>query len=456
MNKMPVSVHPLLGVFPAFQEDPLQFLLQSQQSSEVTWLRYGIVADVLQRQWQSHGCLLNNPEDIQHVLSSRQRNYHKTGIPPSEQCVFQNGVLHSEGLQHRTRRQLVQSCFHPKNFGQFGTIIVEYTVKRCEGLNHEEIIDISQFMTKLTLTIIGRVLVGKDISHDAPEISQAITVAQQHIALQYRSFTALLLPLWVPTATHRAFDQAVSTLNTWIMKEILTRRKSDPGKPDVLSHLMEAKTEEGVPLTDHEIRDELITLFLAGHETTANALSWLWYRLVQHQEIASNVDHELGEVLQGRLPLASDVPHLPYCKSVFQEVLRLYPPAWLLHLRKAIDSDVLPSGSSIAKGTEMWVSPYATQRNPHVFPNPGHFDPLRFHNSQRERNLQAGFLPFGAGPRRCLGEGFAMMEAILILATIRSLIKFEAISNQQTTPDPLMTLRMKDRFLVKVMTKGMM
>jgi len=156
----------------------------------------------------------------------------------------------------------------------FGTIIVEETMMRSQGLTHEEIIDISQFMTQLTWTIIGRGLGGKDISKEAPALSQAITVAQHHIALQYRSITALLTPLWVPTATHRASNQAVSTLNTWIMKEILPRWPSGPGQADVLSNLMEVKTEEGVPLADHEIRDELITLFLAGHETMANALSW--------------------------------------------------------------------------------------------------------------------------------------------------------------------------------------
>ena len=446
--------HPLLGILPDFQEDPLRFLAQCQRFPNVAWLRYGVVGDIFQRRWKSSGCLLNDPNDIHHVLSSNSHHYVKTGIPPSEHRVFQKGLLHSDAPLHRQRRHMLLPCFHPQHFDRFGRIIVQETVRWVEGLPHGEVVEITQAMTQLTLRIIGRVLLGRDVSRDAGALSHAITVAQHRIAIQYRSLGALLLPLWVPTPSNRSFSQALTTLDAWVMGEIQTRRRSGRVQDDVLSHLLDAKTEEGAPLPDDAIRDELMTLFLAGHETTANALAWLWYVFTRHPDVETCVHDELWTVLKGRLPTSADVPQLRYCKSVFQEVLRVYPPAWILHLRKALQPDALPSGTHISKGTEIWISPFVTQRNPRLFSHPDRFDPHRFHSREGKRNPHAGFLPFGAGPRRCVGEGFAMLEATLIMATVLTLLKIEALPNHDIRPDPLMTLRMNGAFVVKAMKRA--
>lgn len=442
--------HPFLGIFPSLVQDPLRFLTQCQKFPDVAWLRYGIVADIFQRRWQSHGCLLNNPKDITHVLSSNYENYPKFAIPPSEAQVFQSGILHSQEPLHRQRRLLLQACFQSKHFGRFGKIIVEETVRQSEEISHGAVVNVSEFMTRLTLAIIGRVLFSKNISQVAPQLSQAITVIQHQIVLQYRYMTALFMPLWVPTARHRSYWNALTTLDQWISHEIMTRRRSHQDQQDVLAHLLEVQTEDGLNLNDNAIRDELMTLFLAGHETTANATAWLWYQLTQNSEIEGAVRDELSNVLHGRLPTTADMPQLPYCKSVFQEVLRLFPPAYMLHLRKALGADELPSGTNLTEGTELWISPYATQRHPQLFLNPGHFDPLRFQTQTGDKKPSPGYFPFGMGPRRCLGENFAMLEGILIMATLLSLMKIKSLPAQDIQPDPLFTLRMKQPFFVRV------
>lgn len=210
---------------------------------------------------------------------------------------------------------------------------------------------------------------------------------------------------------------------------------------DVLALLLAAKDTEGRPLSDDEIRDELMTFLLAGHETTANALTWTWFLLSQFRSVRERLAQELYDVLGDRLPTAADIARLRYTKMVWEESLRLYPPAWSLHTRVAHAEDRLPSGAVLPPGAWAFISPWSLQRNPRWFPDPNRFNPERFTEEATKTRPAFSYIPFGAGGRRCLGESFAELEGLLILATIASKVRLRLVDGQTILPDPVMTLR---------------
>ena len=209
----------------------------------------------------------------------------------------------------------------------------------------------------------------------------------------------------------------------------------------MLSLLLAATDEAGQPLSDKEIRDELVTFLVAGHDTTATALSWTWFLLSQFRTVRTRLAHELETVLGNRLPTAADVPRLVYTKMIWDETLRLYPPAWLLHARKSRAEDRLPSGVFLPAGTRVFQSPWSMHRNARWFPDPDRFDPDRFSPEAKQTRPAFSYFPFGGGGRRCLGESFAELEGLLVLATLASKVRLRLIDGQTILPDPLMTLK---------------
>jgi cytochrome P450 len=250
-----------------------------------------------------------------------------------------------------------------------------------------------------------------------------------------------MMPLWIPTKLHRAFADGHCRLESIVRRLIRDRRSAPTQSPDVLSLLLTATDTAGIPLSEDEIRDELFTFLLAGHETTANALTWAWFLLSQFKTVHAQLARELHTVLSGRLPTMADVPRLRYTKMIWEETLRLYPPAWLLHTRVTRSEDTLPSGAHLPSGARIFISPWSMHRNPHWFPDPNRFDPERFSAKATEHRPAFCYLPFGGGGRRCLGESFAELEGILVMATVASRVHLRLVDGQPIHPDPLMTLR---------------
>jgi cytochrome P450 len=303
-------------------------------------------------------------------------------------------------------------------------------------------IDIGQAMAQLTLAVIWRLLFGREVGSEATTIREAIAVGQRLVKLQYDSLFASLTPLWVPTQLHRQFTRGFLSIETMIRRLINERRTATRhGDDDMLSLLFAATDVEGRPLSDKEIRDELVTFLLAGHETTANALAWTWFLLSQQQSVRERLTQEVKEVFGNRLPTAADVPRLRYTKMVWDESLRLYPPAWSLHTRINHGEDRLPSGAMLPPGAWVFISPWSLHRNARWFPDPNRFDPERFSEEANRTRPPFSYIPFGAGGRHCLGESFAELEGLLILATMASKIRLRSIEGQTIQPEAGMTLR---------------
>jgi cytochrome P450 len=248
------------------------------------------------------------------------------------------------------------------------------------------------------------------------------------------------MPLWVPTTQRREFSRGQEFVDAKIRSFIQSRRATPHESQDMLALLLSATDEAGQPLSDQEIRDELSTFLIAGHDPTATALTWIWFLLSQSRTVHKRLTHELETVLGHRLPTAADVPRLVYTKMIWDEALRLYPPAWLLHARKSRTEDRLPSDVLLPAGSRVFLSPWSMHRNPRWFPDPTRFDPDRFSPEAQQARPTFSYLPFGGGGRRCLGETFAELEGLLVLATLASKVRLRLVDGQPILPDPLMTL----------------
>jgi cytochrome P450 len=443
-SSAPISGPPVsrwFGFFPEFKSDSLGYLLRCRQYGDVAKLPMGTVAAFLLRERDPAMYLLNNPADVRHVLVVNQDNYTKAPVPPVESRVFGQGVLHAEGTIHHRQRRIFLPFFHGDHVSSYAGLITNTTAGVIASWSHGTTIDIGQAMTHITLSVIWRLLFGQDIGSEARTVTQAITTGQQLIKLQYDSLFARIMPLWIPTRLHRKFAHGHNRLESMIRRLIRDRRSTPSQSPDILTLLLAATDAAGQPLSEEEIRDELVTFLLAGHETTANALTWVWFLLSQSKTARAHLAQEIETVLNHRLPTAADVPHLRYTKMIWEETLRLYPPAWLLHTRISRSEDILPSGVQLPSGARVFISPWSMHRHPQWFPDPNRFDPERFAPESQVQRPAFSYLPFGGGGRRCLGESFAELEGILVMATVASQVNLRLVDGQTILPDPLMTLR---------------
>ncbi len=428
------------GCFPELRRDTLGFLLHCQSYGDVVKLPMGLVIGLLLRQRDAAMYVLNHPADVKHVLVTNQGNYRKAPVAPAESRIFGHGVLHSEGDTHHRQRRLFLPFFHGSHVTAYTDLI---TGKACEQMaqwQDSTTLDIGREMAHLTLSIIWRLLFGRDVRSESEMIRETISAGQRLIKLQYDSLLASAIPLWIPIPRHRRFTQGFNLMETMIVRSIHERRLGPDRQDDVLSLLLSATDTEGRPLTNEEIRDELMTFLLAGHETTANALTWTWFLLSQYPAVRERLTQELHEVLGNRIPTAADLPRLRYMKMVWDESLRLYPPAWALHTRLANAQDHLPSGAVLPPGAWVFISPWNVHRHPRWFPDPDRFDPERFSEDAKHTRPAFSYIPFGAGGRRCLGESFAELEGQLILATMASHVHFHIVDGQTIQPEPGMTL----------------
>lgn len=429
------------GFFPEFRRDSLGFLLRCHDYGEVVKIPMGRIAAFLLREPDPAMYLLNHPADVKHVLVTNQDNYTKAPAPPIETRIFGQGVLHTEGDTHHRQRRMFLPFFHGDHVASYAGVITEETASRIASWPQDVPIDIAQEMTRLTLSVIWRLLFGEEMGAESTEVMRTITTGQHLIKLQYDSLLARMIPLWMPTRLHRKFFRGYRALEARIQRLIRDRRTGPRQTQDLLALLLAATDRDGLPLNDRAVRDELITFLLASHDTTATALTGSWVLLSQCQTVRARLVQELKTVLGDGLPTAADVPRLVYTKMIWDEALRRYPPAWLLHTRMSRSEDQLPSGVLLPPASRLFLSPWSLHRNPRWFLDPNRFDPDRFTKEATNGRPPFSYLPFGGGGRRCLGESFAELEGVLVLTTVASKARFQLLDGQTILPSPLMTLR---------------
>jgi cytochrome P450 len=310
-----------------------------------------------------------------------------------------------------------------------------------------EVIDFRPEMSRLTVDVVSRALFSEDVDHDAKTVSEAFAIVLEHTHRRWYAFIDLTDVL--PTRTHREYHEAVATLRDVVLRIIRARRGSAEKKPDLLQLLLDASDPEtGEGMSDQQLRDEVMTLFLAGHETTAGTLAWTWYLLANNPVVDRTLRNEIARVVGDRTPTEDDIPNLAYPRQVFEEALRLYPAAHVIP-RDVVADDVI-GGYRIPAGSTVTVSAYLIHRNPRLWANPGGFDPERFAPGQPPRH-QFAYLPFGAGARKCIGHAFAMLEGTLAITMIAQAVRPELVSGLPVKPAPRITTLRPDAVHVRLL-----
>ncbi len=352
------------------------------------------------------------------------------------------GLLTSDGEEWLRHRRLEQPAFSRSRLAALDQVIapaLEAMLKRWEQQPEDAVLDIDREMMAVTLEIVGQSLFSIDLRTDAPRLTQAVLTALDHVI--YRAQNPFAPPDWLPIPQNIAFRKALRQLDQAVYEIMENRRRSGEIRDDLLAMLMNARDEEGKgsALTDQQIRDEIITLLIAGHETVASALTWSWYLLAQHPSIWEQMRAEVAQLPDDRLPCYPDLERLPFTAAVFSEALRLYPPAWLI-TRNAIGEDEL-NGYKISPGSLMVISPYVVHRHPQYWEDAEAFLPQRFTNGRERAIPRFAYIPFGGGPRLCIGNNFAMIEGVLILAGVTQHYRLELATANPVLADPLVTLR---------------
>ncbi|GHO71242.1 cytochrome P450 [Ktedonobacter sp. SOSP1-52] len=393
--------------------------------------------------------LVFHPDGVRHVVQENHFNYHKGGISNQVlKLTLGNGLLTNNGDSWLTQRRLIQPAFHRSRIASFGQLMAESVASWIEEVNIDsrEPIDLFQQMSGLTLIIVCKALFGTDIHLHKQRVFQALGTA---IRLEAQSFYVPGL-LSLPTPQRRHLYQARDTLYAVVDELIAERRnKATESKNDLLTMLLEARDEEtGLGMSNQQVRDEVITLMIAGHETTSGALCWTLMLLAQHPDIEARLIEEYTYILGGRTPQIEDLPQLTFTRMVLEESMRLYPPAWTF-ARSALAEDKI-GGYTISKGAYVLMFPSATHRHPDFWERPDVFDPERFAPVQAAGRHRFAYIPFGGGPRVCIGNQFALTEAQLILATILSRYQFRLPPGASVASEPLITLRPRGKLLMTI------
>jgi cytochrome P450 len=389
--------------------------------------------------------LVSHPSLVEEVLVTRNHDYRKHLGARRLSSLLGHGLLLSEGDFWLRQRRLMQPAFHRQRVARLGDAMLSLISDTLETWQDGETRDLLSDMTELTLRIAARTLFGSELADDVRRIRAADAVITRHFRSRLFSLM-VLVPDAFPTPGNLRFRQAVRELDGLVYRIIAERRQQDEHAPDLLAMLLEARDDDGRGMTDRQLRDEIITLLLAGHETTAIALTWTFVLLAQHPSVAARLHQELDGVLGGRLPSVADVPRLAYTERVVNEVLRLYPPAWLIGREAIRDTNI--GGQPVRKGTNVLVSAWVIQRDARFFPEPLAFQPERWEQPPRQR---AAYLPFGGGQRICIGASFAQLETVLALAAIAQRFALELVAPAEISePLPVVTLRPRGRVHVRV------
>jgi cytochrome P450 len=423
--------HFLLGSLGAVSRDWLGFYAQcAKEYGDVVALRYLHVPI----------CLLIHPRDIEYVLVTNSGNFTKSADYRALARILGKGLLNSEGKFWQRQRSLIQPGFRKENILSYATVMTREARRMLDSWTDGEARNVHEDMMRLTLEIVARCLFGAEVGAAAGRVGKAMEVVTENFMAD--AGQALLFPFDIPDFVGER-RKAISELKAIINGIIRERRARQEPRKDLLDMLLQARDSEGRPMSDEQLRDEVMTLFLAGHETTAIALSWTCYLLTQNPQIAANLAEELHTVLAGREPTPEDLPRLRYTDMVLKEAMRLYPAVWGIGRRAIADCEI--GGYRIAAGTNVFIFQWLTQRDARFFPDPERFDPERW----REDPVRSGkiprfaYFPFGGGPRVCVGASFAMMEATLLLAMIAQRFDLDLVPGHPVEILGSVTLRPK-------------
>jgi cytochrome P450 len=434
--------------FTEYSRDPLGFMTRcARELGEVVPLRFeGALY-----------CLLSNPEHIAEVLKDRVR-FVKAEDTRRLRGLLGNGLLTSEGDFWQRQRRLSQPMFHQQRISGYGTVMVDYTRRMLQTWQVGQVLDVHEAMMRLTLDIVMKTIFNRDVSDsEASDVAHALDEAMnwymangedadepdrenwldRTVQAIYHTLQSLGVGIG---ASDRRYQEAVTQLDRTLYAMIQQRRCNQDAGEDLLGMLMQIEdADDGSRMSDRQLRDEVATMLLAGHETTANTLSWTWMLLAQHPQVRIQLQTELDRVLQGRRVTVADLPQLPYANWIVKEAMRLYPPVTDVSREATEDCEV--GGHQIAKGTTLVMSQWVMHRHERYFPEPEKFDPERWADDFEGQLPRGVYFPFGDGPRICIGKSFALMEAVLILVTIAQQFELHLIPNQLIELQPSITLR---------------
>jgi len=412
--------------------NPLQFFSDlAREYGDLAYLRMG----------GEHLFIASDPSVIKDVLVTHNQNFHKSRGLERMKILLGEGLLTSEDAVHLRQRRLMQPAFHRDRVAAYASTMVSYADRVRSGWGEGATLDVAREMSRLTLLIVGKTLFDTDVESQARDVGDAMSGLMN-------SFWTLMLPFGdtlerLPIPRLRRGRKARERLDAIIYGIIGERRASGGDRGDLLSMLLMAQDDEdkGRGMTDRQVRDEAMTIFLAGHETTANALTWTWYLLSQSPDIERRLHEEIDRVLAGRLPTVADVDRLPYTTRVVTESMRLYPPAWLVGRRAVNEYSI--GGYSVPPRSIVVMSQWIVHRDPRHYPEPERFDPDRWTPAFKAALPRFAYFPFGGGPRQCIGESFAWMELVLVLATIAQRWRFDLVPDHPVVPQAAVTLRPK-------------
>jgi cytochrome P450 len=427
-----------------FRNNPLQFLTEIRELGDIVRVGHRANRKIF---------VLNHPDLIKEVLVNKTSSFRKgKGLQIASKFLGQ-GLLTSEGEIHKRQRRLMQPQFHSKQISSFADLMVQHTERMIDTWVNLEDRHIQRDMTELALEIINKTMFGHTLTEDVEKIGKIIEAGSRRNVQQAKN--VMSLPKFLTKKEDERLQESRAYLDRIMYSMIESRRKNldeeHQEHQDLLSLLLAAKDEDGSKMTDKEIRDQLITIYIAGHETTANTLSWTWFLLAQNKEVEKKFWAELDEILGGNPPSFHDVPKLKYTNQIIQESMRLYPAAWVIG-REAIESLEI-GGMVVSKGDTILMSQYAMHRNPQYFTNPDQFYPERFDHDFLKKIPAYAYFPFGGGPRVCIGNNFALMEAAIILAVTGQRFKLQLPESYSVKPEPLITLRIKGGLKMRVIEK---
>ncbi len=418
----------LLGNARALGADPLRMISETVRE-------FGETARFRVAKWWIH--LITRPADVQHVLQDRVKNYSKrtTGYGRLSNLLLGDGLVTSEGELWKRQRRIVQPAFHKQRLQLLAASMVRATTEMTGRWTGERL-DLAAEMTHLTLRIVGETILGADVSAVVDRCGESFAALNE--GLMRRIMAPVNLPLWVPSGANRRFAARVREVDQVVYGMIAERRRA-PGESDLISMLLAARDEEtGEGMSDRQLRDEVMTMFFAGHETTATALAWTFFLVGKHPEVERRLRAEVSEVLGGREAGFEDLERLRYTRMVIEESMRLYPPVWSTMRNTEADDQI--GDWSVPRGTWLLASSYLTHRLPSVWERPDAFEPERFSPERAAARPRFAYFPFLGGPRQCLGNQFSMMEAQLILATVTQRQRLE-LACETIEMAPLLTLR---------------
>jgi cytochrome P450 len=395
--------------------------------------------------------LVVHPDYIEHILQKNHMNYVPVPwVADAWRKVVGEGLLASSGDYWLRQRRLEQPAFHKQRIAGFAKLMTDtaaQAIERWRGIAAKgDPVELKTEMTRLTLDILAKAMFSADWQSEASSIPAAVTVELEFMFGQLKS--PVNIPEWVPTPGNRRFKRARAQLDAMVYRLIAERRRADQQSGDLLSMLIRAKdADTGESMSDKQIRDEIMTLIFAGHETVSCGLTWIFYLLSRHPDAARRLGAEVDEALGGRVPTIEDLPKLRYTTMVIEEAMRLYPPVWPI-ARVPLKDDTV-GGYHVAAGTMLLVLPYITHRHPAFWPNPEGFDPERFAPERSEDRHRFAYFPFSNGPRKCIGDYFALIETQMVVAMVAQHFEIHLLPRSPVNPVPGITLRPQHPVLVR-------